>query len=103
MVLPTVYGPVEVATLTTDSAGPGVNVIVSVSVTGVGVSFDTAEPVLTKLPESNSACVTVWVPVKVQVASGASVAQVVLLGVRSGSLSTTLFRFTLPLLVAVTV
>ncbi|MEA5669517.1 hypothetical protein VA603_18460, partial [Stenotrophomonas sp. MH1] len=61
-----------------------------------GVSVVIAAVLMT-LPASASACSTVYEPVRVQLAPGASVAQEVLDGVSRVSLTTTLVSVALPL------
>ena len=73
--------------------------VVTVSVTGVGVSSETAEAVFTTSPPA-SAMVTTYVPVSIQFAPVATVAHVLEFGVIRLSVTTTLFSVTFPSLVA---
>ncbi len=75
----------------------------TVSVTATVTSSLTALPVLTICPASTSAWVTVCVPARAQTPPGPTVAQVLVFGVSSGSLTVTARKVTLPVLVAVTV
>ena len=77
--------------------------VVWVAGTGVVTSVEVTLALLTMEPLLTSARVTVWVPVSTQVALTATVAQVWLFGVSWASLTTTLLRVTLPVLVAVIV
>ena len=76
--------------------------VVSVSVTGVVTSSDSAEAVFTMSPPA-SAMVTTYVPVSVQVAPTGTFAHVFEFGVINGSETTTLVWATLPVFVAVIV
>src|SRR5690348_9832500 len=100
MVLPNEYGPTEVSTLSTANPGVGVKGTITVSVVG-GVSFESAVPILVKLPASISGWVTVCVPFPTRRSSDLRLAQVLLLGVNSGSFTVTLVRVVLPVLAAV--
>src|SRR5690349_15983244 len=102
MVLPNAYGPTEVSTLSTGNPGVGVKGTITVSVVG-GVSFESAVPILVKLPASISGWVTVCVPRSEERRVGTGLGPGLLLGVRPGSLTLTLVRVVLPVLVAVTV
>ena len=98
--------PVSALTSVCDGVcGTGVSIVVvhAGSVLPAGQTGLVTTAVLRMLPASASAWVTVYVPTSWQVAPGATLAQVLLFGVISASLTTTLARVVLPVLVIVTV
>src|SRR5689334_11532239 len=92
-----------VRTLVRVMAGLPVTGVTTVLLLAGPVSLESALPVLVTLPAVTSAPVTVYEPDRTQVAPTATLAQVALAGVSSGSPTTTLVSVLLPVLVAVTV
>src|SRR5690606_11934281 len=110
MVLPTVYGPAEVTDFTTVIAGfcaVGVSTVLGGVVTGGGVGppggvggWPVTVALLCTLPAATSVAVTVWLPVQVVEAPGASVVTGQTAGASSNaSFTTMLSRDTSPVLV----
>ena len=77
--------------------------VVTDEVTAVVTKVEVTEPVLTTWPAVASPAVTTCVPVRTQVAAGASVGHDVDVGVSNGSVTTTLVCVTVPAFVAVIV
>ena len=73
-----------------EDVGPGIWVLVVLAV-------------LTTWFALASAAVTTWVPLNTQVPAGITVAHVIVLGVNCASFTVTVVKFTLPVLVSVTV